>query len=154
MNSPEEESTAEKFSHFLDNLEVVLAQESAFVIMDNAPVHNGATFRTAINSKLGSFLPYSPSILNPIEEAFSAIQTAAKEMCRRDDPDIQRRILDPQGAARDQQTLLGCRLTILEEVAEEIVDTREVVNADKRAAFHRHMFTYLPRCMNMQNIEH
>ena len=35
---------AEKFSHFLDNLEVVVAQELAFVIMDNAPIHNGATF--------------------------------------------------------------------------------------------------------------
>ena len=36
--------SAEKFSHFLDNLEVVLAHELAFVIMDNAPVDNGVTF--------------------------------------------------------------------------------------------------------------
>ena len=117
--------------------------------MDNAPIHNGATFH-GNQQQVRKLPPYSP-FLNPIEEAFSALKAAIKR--RLNDPDIQGRLLDPQGAARNLQTLLGYRMTILEEVAQEILDTREVVNADKCTAFHQHMFAYLLRCINMQNIK-
>ena len=92
---------------------------------------------------------HSP-FLNPIEEAFSALKAAIKK--RLNDADIQERLLDHQGVACNQQALLGHRMIIFEKIAQEILGTREVVNADKCAAFHWYMFTYLPRCMSMQNI--
>ena len=85
-----------------------------------------------------------------IEEAFNALKAVIKR--RFNDPDIQGRLLDPQGAARNQQTLLGYRMIIL-EVVQEILDTREAVNADKCIAFHRQMFA-LPSAMHKHKKHH
>ena len=164
---------AQKFSTFLDNLSVVLDDEETFVIMDNAPCHQRAEMPDENRHMVRELPPYSP-VMNPIEEAFSALKAAIK--ARLNEPDIQQQLMDPRGHVQQQVnafmkshvtcavhvgcmllfkvTLLECRMRILQDLAREVLDNREAVNAEKCTAFNRHMMTDLPRCLNGDDILH
>ena len=85
---------AQRFNTFLDNLSVVLGDEETFVIMDNAPCHQGAEMPDDHLHIVRKLPPYSP-FMNPIEEAFSALKAAIK--ARLNEPDIQQQLMDPRG---------------------------------------------------------
>ena len=95
--------TAEVMAHYFDNLSETIGEEQAVdLIMDNAPVHNGATM-LCDNHRIRKLPAYSP-FLNPVENAFSAVKADVKRQL--DEPDMQLQIQD-----RDAARALG-RYTI------------------------------------------
>ena len=65
------------FVHFMISLEVILRNEDAVIILDNAPCHNRVNEFFEILQKL-FLLVYSP-FLNPIKECFSVFNAYVKQ---------------------------------------------------------------------------
>ena len=111
--------TKDRYQHFLDNLEHVLISSGAAmpqvtVVMDNAPVHNGAACEDA---EVKYLPPYSP-FLNPVENCFSVFKLKLREVLREEI--VVDRIADvPVGisAAEHRLQVLHCESTkILEDM--------------------------------------
>ena len=139
--------TSLKFQHFLDNLEVILEEQNAILIMDNAPVHNNAAIGGL--NEVKKLPPYSP-MLNPIENAFSALKFAVK--AKLNEPHTQQRIFNRQEAAQLGWTLVEHRLTILRDIIVPLIEDQATVSALKCTGWNNHMFAVLPRCMNNDDI--
>ena len=66
----------ERFRLYLENLAVILGEEPAVLIMDNAPAHRQA--ETLATHQVQKLAPYSP-FLNPIENCFSFYKADLKQ---------------------------------------------------------------------------
>ena len=139
--------TSLKFQHFLDNLEVILEEQNAILIMDNAPVHNNAAIGGL--NEVKKLPPYSP-MLNPIENPFSVLKFAVK--AKLNEPHTQQRIFNRQEAAQLGRTLVEHRLTILRDIIVPLIEDQATVSALKCTGWNNHMFAVLPRCMNNDDI--
>ena len=142
---------AERFGIYLDNLSIVLDDEPAFIIMDNAPAHSRAEMMNPEIHTIQKLPPYSP-FLNPIEEVFSIVKAAIK--AKLNDANIQRQLLNDRGHIDQQVNLHEYRLGILRGVAEDILDDREIVSVAKCVNINTRMMGYLPRCMDLVDIFH
>ena len=92
--------------------------------------------------------PYSP-FLNIVEQAISALKAAIKADISR--PVIQQRIQD-RNEARNQGIPLGeHRQRILLEAAQRNMNT--ITPAKCAVCRYRFMQTYIPRCLNHENID-
>ena len=139
--------TAQRFKHFLDNLQVVLHALDAnnactTIVMDNAPVHRGASCG---DSMLRYLPPYSP-FLNPIENCFSVIKMKIRELLREEA--VQRRISTvPIG-----MTAAHHRQTILHNLCTSVLQDGVSITGDVVANMAEHVMTYMHRCSTRQDI--
>ena len=132
----------EVFSSFIYQMEVILEDEPAVLIMDNAPVHNGIS--TDCPNLEIKFLPrYSP-FLNPIENSFSVLKSTIKRHLQRDENECSTRAAHEQGTS-----VARLRESILQRVIETAVPslTQEIVSRE-----YAHANRYLTRCLQMENI--
>ena len=141
--------TAIRFNHFLDNLAVTLKDtDDAFIIMDNAPVHRGAEMDDSrhIIKKLPAYSP----MLNPTENAFSALKSPVKASLNVQA--VRDQVFNAQAVADQGLTLLQYRLGILEGVIRPFIEDMDTISAQKTTNWTNRMFAYLPRCLNEENI--
>ena len=98
---------------------VTLEDTDEFIIMDNAPVHGGAEMNNPrhVSKKLPAYSP----MLNPIENAFSALKFQVK--ARLDVQAVRDQVFNAQAAADQGLTLLQYRLGILEGVIRPLSKT-------------------------------
>ena len=96
------------------------------------------------NIEIKMLPPYSP-FLNIVEQAISALKAAIKADISR--PVIQQRIRD-RNEARNQG--ISLRQRIMLEAAQRNMNN---ITHVKCAAWYRFMQTYIPRCLNHENID-
>lgn len=112
------------------------------IVMDNAPVHNGA-YCGDIPVK---FLPpYSP-FLNPIENAFSVFKLKIRAVLRQDET-LERLAEVPQG-----RSVAEHRISVLHELATTIIEDQETLSSDKITHMCTHVMQYMHRCFIMADI--
>lgn len=73
--------TKEVFHDFLTSLEVILDEDDAVVIMDNASCHRDAA--QSLTSHEMRYLPPHSPFLNPIEKCFGVLKASPQQHCRR-----------------------------------------------------------------------
>ena len=126
---------------------MVLEEEfDIYIVMDNAPIHNGVEM-DAENHQIVKLPPYSP-MLNPIENAFSCVKAAVKQLLNA----IMSEILDRAAAAAAHQTLVAYRKGILQQCVKQVLEDDDVITQIKCENWHRHTFAHMPACMNMQDM--
>ena len=112
----------------------------------NAPAHRNVDCpRGRIEIKM--LPPYLP-FLNIAEQAISALKAAIKADISR--PDIQATIDDQDEAQRQGIPLGEYQQRILLEASQRNMNT---ITAAKCVGWFRFMKTYIPRCLNRENIE-
>ena len=139
--------TKERYQCFLDNLEHVLRTTGAVMndvamVMDNAPVHNGAT----CGDVAVKFLPpYSP-FLNPIENCFSLFKVKLREVLR-EEAVISQIVNVPIGISVAEH-----RLQVLQSEAVKILEDMETISGAKVTNMCNHVMTYMHRCSTRSDI--
>lgn len=137
----------DRFKDFLDNLGAVLGEEfDVSIVMDNAPIHNGVEM-DAENHQIIKLPAYSP-MLNPIENAFSSVKSAVKQMLNARMAEI----LDRAAAAAAHQTLTAYRMGILRQCVTRALEDDATITQIKCENWYRHTFAHMPACINMQDI--
>ena len=135
----------EKLCNFLENLGTVLGEEfDISIVMDNVPIHNGVKM-DAENHQIAKLPPYNP-MLNPIENAFSCVKAAVKQLLNARMSEI----LDRAAAAAAHQTLVTYRMGILQQCVNQILED-DVITQIKSENWHHHTFAHMPACMNVQD---
>lgn len=137
--------TAEVFRDFLTSLGVVLGDEPATVVMDNAPAHRGAELADSDLHPVRKLAPHSP-FLNPIENMFSVFKADLKQRLSQ----VQDRLDDRAAAlAAGHRGLVTWRSSILEDLAHLAVPA---VTREKVCAAYRHANTFLGACLAREDI--
>ena len=138
MNAP-------RFNAFLAQTRQNLdPDEEVIFIYDGAPAHRNPA-NPAANTKLEMLPAYSP-FLNIVEQAISSLKAAIKGDISR--PEIQTRMDDRAEARR-----LGIPLTrLLLDAVQRCIGVT-CITAAKAYQWFRFMQTYLPRCLNGEEIE-
>ena len=139
--------TAEVMAHYFDNLSEIIGEEQAVdLIMDNAPVHNGATMRIHRIRKLPAYSPF----LNPVENAFSAVKTGVKRQLN--EPDMQLQILDRDTARAAGLNLQQHRLQIINNIVVNALEHGDAVTPQKTDTWLQHTYSYLAACVRQDHI--
>lgn len=130
---------------FMRTLSVILEDEPATVLMDNAPSHRHLQDPSGIHKV--KFLPaYSP-FLNPIENCFSIIKTYAKQRLAH----IQEIVDSPALARENGMGLMEWRThCLIREVSAVMV----TITPEKVSATFGNADSYLLRCLNGEQIVH
>ena len=140
MNAP-------RFNDFLvqtrQNLD---PDEEVVFIYDGAPAHRNLAIPAA-NTELEMLPPYSP-FLKIVEQAISSLKAAIKGDVSR--PEIQARMDDREEARRLGIPLGEMRTRLLLDALQRCIG---VITASKAYQWFRFMQTYLPRCLNGEEIE-
>ena len=128
--------------NFMFNLEFILGDEQAVIVMDNAPVHHGLQ-QNFPELEIMYLPPYSP-FLNPIENCFSVFKSAIKRNLQFDAELHSTRAAHVAGVSVAQ-----LRENILQAALEESVYciTQELV-----ASTYAHANSYLTRCVQCEDI--
>ena len=93
----------EVFIDFLTSLSVILGEERAVLIMDNAPCHSNVSVdNDALDIK---YLPPNSPFLNPIENCFSVFKADMKQRLNM----IQQEVINRQAAAAANMTMTAWR---------------------------------------------
>ena len=127
------------FAQTRQNLDL---DEEVIFIYDNAPAHRNPA-NPAANTELEMLPAYSP-FLNIVEQAISSLKAAIKGDISR--PEIQTR-MDDRAEARRLGIPLGEIRTRL------LLDALQRCIGAKAFQWFRFMHTYLPRCLNGEEIE-
>lgn len=139
--------TKEKFSDFLGELSQLLYDESRVcVIYDNAPPHRNTPELQHQDHEQRAQPRYSP-FLNITENAISALKSAVKR--RLTEPALTLELNDRETAALNGQSLHQHRLSILRSVIESELP---VITERKCSNWYEHMTSYLPRCIDRDDI--
>lgn len=138
--------TAARFDIFIQNLETVIGDFNVFIVMDNAPVHNGAQMDQD-GHVIKKLPPYSP-MLNPIENCFNCIKANVKQNLNL----RMHEIVDRRAAAAAGVTLVQHRRRILKECVTRALDQDEAVTQQKVQNFFGRMMAYIPSCLNLDDI--
>ena len=140
MNAP-------RFNDFLvqtrQNLD---PDEEVVFIYDGAPAHRNPAIPAA-NAELEMLPPYSP-FLNIVEQAISSLKAAIKGDVSR--PEMQARMDDREEARRLGIPLGEMRTRLLLDALQRCIG---VITAAKAYQWFRFMQTYLPCCLNGEEIE-
>ena len=138
---------AERFNDFLHDARLNLNPDDQVIfIYDGAPAHRNPQ-NPGPNTELKKLPPYSP-FLNIVEQAVSCLKAAIKADISR--LHIQAR-MDDRDEARDRGLALGnFRTQLLLQALQRSIGT---ITAAKCARWHKSMQTYLPRCINGEEIE-
>ena len=134
--------TKEVFGNFIFQLEVILEDELAVLIMDNAPIHNGLETECP-NLQIKFLPPYSP-FLNPIENSFSVLKSAIKQHLQRSE-----NICTTEAARARGITVSRLREEILQRVIESAAPT---VTQEKVVSQYTHANRYLTLCLQLEDI--
>ena len=115
-------------------------------IYDGAPAHNNPAI-PGPNSELKKLPPYSP-FRNIVEKAISALKAAIKaDICR---PAQQEQMNNREEARRQGITLGNFRNQLLIHTLQRSIGT---ITAAKCGQWYSVMQTYIPRCLNSEEIE-
>ena len=137
--------TAEIFGDFLTSLGVVLGDEPATVVMDNAPAHRRAQLADPELHTVRMLAPYSP-FLNPIENMFSVFKADLKQRLSY----VQERLDDRAAAlAAGYRSIVSWRSSILEDLAHQAV---AAITREKVCAAYRHANSFLGACLGREDI--
>ena len=130
---------------FIRTLSVILDEEPATILMDNAPSHRHLQNPSDIHQL--KFLPaYSP-FLNPIENCFSVLKSDAKQRLAH----IQR-VVDSAAVAREHgMGLMEWRTHCL---TREVSLSMAAITPEVVSATYRNADSYLIRCLNSEEILH
>ena len=136
-----------RFDDFLAQTRLNLdPNEHVIFIYDGPPTHNNPAIPGA-NSELKKLPPYSPS-LNIVEQAKGALKAATKADISRPEQQEQ---MDNREEARRQGIALGnFRTQLLLHTLQRNIGT---ITAAKCGQWYRLMQTYIPRCLNSEDIE-
>ena len=138
MNAP-------RFNDFLAQTRQILdPDEEVIFIYDGAPAHRNPDI-SAANTELGMLPAYS-LFLNIVEQAISSLKAAIKRDVSR--PEIEARMDD-----RTEVRRLGIhemRTRLLPDALQRCIGVITAAKANKWLKF---MQTYLPRCLNGEEIE-
>ena len=137
---------AERFDAFLQNLERIADNFNVVVVMDNAPVHNGAQMDQD-DHVIKKLPPYSP-MLNPIENCFSYIKANVKRKLNVRMAEI----TDRRAAAAAGVTLVQHRRRILRECVTSALDQDEVITQQKVQNLFGRLMAYMPACLNREDV--
>ena len=139
--------TADIFAVFLDNLEEVIGDFDVTVIMDNAPPHRNADMSGSRHS-IVRLPPYSP-FLNPIEMAFSTLKATVKRHLN----ERMAEIFDHGAAVAANLPMTEYRQRILKNIVRSAIEDGTTITQEKCSNWHRHVFRYLPACINREDIQ-
>jgi hypothetical protein len=132
------------FVDFISELEVLV--DSSFVMMcDNARPHNNGHMDNA-NHDICYLPRYSPFI-NCAERAGSAVKAAIKRELS--EPVIQMEIANREAAHLQNLSLHRHRLNILKR---EMTKALSVITKEKCIRWFNHNMSYIPQCLNMEDI--
>ena len=120
--------------------------QQTFLVFDNAPAHRNADCPRG-RIKIKMVPSYSP-FLNIVEQVISALKGAIKADNSR--PEIHTRIDDRDEAQRPGIPLGEFRQRTLLEASQRNMNT---ITAARCAGWYRFMQTYVPRCLNREQIE-
>ena len=138
---------ARRFNDFLAQTRQNLdPDEEVIFIYDGAPAHRNPAIPAA-NTELEMLPAYSP-FLNIVEQAISSLKAAIKGDVSR--PEIQARMDDRAEARRLGIPLGELRTRLLLDALQRCIG---VITAAKAYQWFRFMQTYLPRCLNGEEIE-
>ena len=129
----------DKLSHFSHH------KPDEEVIYDGGPAHRNRAIPAA-NTELENFPAYSP-FLNIVEQAISSLKAKIKGDLSR--PKIQARMDDRAEARRLGIPLGEMRTLLLLDALQRCIG---VITAAKAYQWFRFMHTYLPRCLNGEEI--
>ena len=136
-----------KFDDFLAQARLNLdPDEHVIFIYDGAPAHSNPV-NPGPNTELKKLPPYSP-FLNIVEQAISALKAAIKADISR--PEIQQQMNDRADARRQGIALGNYRTQLLLDALQRNVGT---ITAAKCGQWYRFMQTYIPRCINREEIQ-
>ena len=137
----------QRFKDFLSQTRLNLdPNEHVIFIYDGAPAHNNPAI-PGPNSELKKLPPYSP-FLNIVEQEISALKAAIKAGISRPEQQEQ---MNNRAQARRQGTALGnFRTQLLLQALQRNIGT---TTAAKCGQWYRFMPTYIPRCLNNEEIE-
>lgn len=135
-----------RFGYFLDNLGRVIGDFDVVIVMDNAPVHNGAEMDNQRHA-IRKLPPYSP-MLNPIENCFNCVKSNVKRGLNERLAEIR----DRAAAANAGVTLVQHRRRILRECVTRALDVDGAVTQQKVQNLFGRMMGYMPACLNLQDI--
>ena len=142
---------AERFNDFLRDARLNLNPDDQVIfIYDGAPAHRNPE-NPGPNREPKKLPPHSP-FLNIVEQAISCLKAAIKADISR--PDVQVR-MDGREEARNRGFTLGSFHTqfstcVLLQALQRCIGS---ITAAKCASWHRFTQTYLPRCINVEEIE-
>jgi len=141
-----ESVNGERFHIFLDNLSTVIGEEfRAIVLMDNAPIHRNPGFNVE-QHEIRKLPPYNP-MLNSIENAFSCVKAHVKRAMN----ERMQEILDRNLAAAQHLPLTTYRVNILQQIVRTVLESG-VIDEDKCQNWHRRTLTFVPACLNGDDI--
>jgi len=135
-----------RFDTFLQNLETIADDFNVVVVMDNAPVHNGAQMDQD-GHVIKKLPPYSP-MLNPIENCFNCVKADVKRKLNV----RMHEIVDRRAAAVAGVTLVQHRRRILRECVTSALDDDDTVTQQKVHNLFGRMMAYMPACLNREDI--
>lgn len=120
------------------------SDDAVVFIYDNAPVHRNAN--QPANAELKPLPAYSP-FLNIVEQAISSWKAAIKDrLSRPDQPEL---MMNSEEAGRQGLPLGEFRKTLLLRACNR---NFHVITQPKCMQWYNHMQTYLPRCLNREEV--
>ena len=135
----------EIFHNFMTSHSVILGDERAVLIMDNATCHGNVELHS--DNLQVKYLPPNSPFLNPIENCFSVFKNDMKRRLNW----VQGEVCDRRAAAAANMSMVSWRKSIMER---EITRSIDVINQDITANNYRHSNEYLPRCIRREDIFH
>ena len=117
-----------------------------FFIYDGAPAYNNAAI-PGPNSELKRLPPYCP-FLNIVEQTISVLKAAITANISR--PERQEKMNNRAEARRQGSALGNYRTQLLHQALQRNIGT---ITAAKCGQWYRFMQTYIPRCLNNEEIE-
>ena len=139
--------TGQRFNDFLTQARLNLdPNEHVIFIYDGAPAHNNPAI-PGPNSELKKLSPYSP-FLNIVEKAINALKAAIKADISR--PEQQEKMNNGKEARRQGIALGNFRTQLLLHTLQRNIGT---ITAAKCGQWYRFTQTYIPRCLNSEEIE-
>ena len=139
--------TGQRFDDFLTQARLNLdPNEHVIFIYDGAPAHNNPAI-PGPNSELKKLPPYNP-FLNIVELAISALKAAIKADISR--PEQQEQMNNGEEARRQGIALGNFRTQLLLHTLQRNIDT---ITAAKCGQWYRLMQTYIPSCLNSEEVE-
>ena len=134
--------TKEIFVHFIASLSAILGEESAILLMDNAPVHSSIQERFP-NLSVKFLPPYSP-FLNPIKNVFSVLKAYIKQYLHEEVGGC-----TPARAAREGRTFQQLReMVLLQGIDTALPQITQNIVANN----YSHANTYLARCIEQVDL--